>query len=79
MTREVGAYEAKTKLPQLLRDVAQGEHVTITVHGRPVAELAPVRRPEAGREEAVSAMRRFRRIKGVEARSIAERIREGRR
>jgi prevent-host-death family protein len=78
MTREVGAYEAKTKLPQLLRDVAQGEHVTITVHGRPVAELAPLR-PTASREEAVSAMRRFRRIKDVEADSIAEWIREGRR
>jgi prevent-host-death family protein len=78
MTREVGACEAKTKLPQPLRDVAQGEHVAITVHGRPVAELAPLR-PTASREEAVSAMRRFRRIKGIAADSISEWVPEGRR
>ena len=37
----VGAYEAKTHLPRLLERVAQGETITITRHGRPVAVLAP--------------------------------------
>lgn len=39
---EVGAYEAKTHLPKLLERVARGEHITITKHGKPIAELRPV-------------------------------------
>ena len=37
----VGAFEAKTHLSELLNRVEQGEHVTITKHGRPVARLVP--------------------------------------
>jgi prevent-host-death family protein len=39
---EIGAYEAKTHLPRLLREVAAGKSFTITVRGKPVAELAPM-------------------------------------
>lgn len=38
---EVGAFEAKTNLSKLLERVAQGEEVTITKHGRPIALLIP--------------------------------------
>lgn len=38
----VGAFEAKTHLSALLDRVEQGEEVTITRHGRPVAKLVPV-------------------------------------
>lgn len=37
----VGSYEAKTRLPELLRMVEDGERIVITRHGRPVAVLAP--------------------------------------
>lgn len=37
--KTVGAYEAKTHLPQLLESVAKGEQITITKHGIPVATL----------------------------------------
>jgi prevent-host-death family protein len=37
----VGSYEAKTHLPELLARVAKGERVTITRHGKPVAMLVP--------------------------------------
>jgi prevent-host-death family protein len=37
----VGAYEAKTHLPQLLDRVASGEEIQITRNGRPVARLVP--------------------------------------
>jgi prevent-host-death family protein len=37
----VGAYEAKTHLPELLTRVENGESITITRHGHPVAELVP--------------------------------------
>jgi prevent-host-death family protein len=41
MKIEVGAYEAKTKLPELLRQVQEGKCFTITHRGKPVAELGP--------------------------------------
>jgi prevent-host-death family protein len=39
--KTVGAYEAKTHLPKLLERVAEGEKITITKHGVPVATLQP--------------------------------------
>ena len=42
MTDTVGAFEAKTHLSELLARVEEGEEVTITKHGRPVARLVPV-------------------------------------
>ena len=40
--KTVGAYEAKTHLPALLEEVAQGATIMITKHGKPVAMLTPV-------------------------------------
>lgn len=37
----VGACEAKTDFSQLLDKVANGESITITRHGEPVAQLVP--------------------------------------
>jgi prevent-host-death family protein len=39
---EVGTYEAKTRLSQLLERVVAGESVTITNRGKAVARLVPV-------------------------------------
>jgi prevent-host-death family protein len=39
----VGSFEAKTKLAELLDKVEAGETVTITRHGKPVAQLVPVK------------------------------------
>ncbi len=41
----VGAYEAKTKLPELLERAAAGEVITITKHDQPMAKLIPASRP----------------------------------
>ena len=38
---DVGIYEAKTKLANLVHLVEQGQTVTITNRGRPVADLVP--------------------------------------
>ncbi len=35
-------YEAKAKFSELVRRVRNGERVTITYHGKPVAELGPM-------------------------------------
>lgn len=40
--KEIGAYEAKTKLSNLLRQVSAGHEFLITNHGRGVARLTPV-------------------------------------
>ena len=37
----IGSFEAKNKLSALLDRVEQGEEITITRHGRPVARLVP--------------------------------------
>ena len=49
---EIGAYDAKTHLPKLLERVQRGERFVITKHGKPVAELGPVKAhdPESVRE-----------------------------
>ena len=58
--REVGAFEAKNKLGQLLDLVEQGEEIMITRHGKEVARLVPVRSGSADREEGRAALRRIR-------------------
>ena len=57
----VGAYEAKTHLPALLNRVANGEQITITRHGVPVAVLvSPDQVPKTlPKEEAVRALMEF--------------------
>ena len=41
MNIEVGSYEAKTKLPELIRGVQAGKRYTITLRGEAVAALVP--------------------------------------
>lgn len=38
---QIGVYQAKTHLPELLAKVMHGEPVTITRHGRAIARLVP--------------------------------------
>jgi prevent-host-death family protein len=46
--KNVGAYEAKTHLSELLDRVENGEQITITRHGRPVALLVSPHRNAMG-------------------------------
>ena len=58
----VGAYEAKTHLAELLDRVEKGERITITRHGRPVAQLIPpLGTAERTVEQAVTQIRELRR------------------
>ena len=41
MTRSYSIKEAKDHLPGLVRQAAKGLRLTITVHGRPLADLVP--------------------------------------
>jgi prevent-host-death family protein len=77
----VGAYEAKTHLPRLLRRVAHGEEILITRRGRVIAMLVPPRRDKEPDVAAVlQQMRELR--KGVTLGrdlTIRQLIEEGRR
>lgn len=46
----VGAYDAKTRLSELLDRVERGEQIIITRHGKPVARLIP----EGGHDRAAA-------------------------
>jgi prevent-host-death family protein len=43
---EIGAFDAKTRLPELLRGTAEGRSYVITRRGKPVARLVPARESE---------------------------------
>lgn len=43
MLKKIGSYDAKTKLPEILRRVEAGESFTITNRGKPVADIVPSR------------------------------------
>lgn len=80
--KTIGSYEAKTHLPRLLDEVAAGETITITKHGRPVAHLVPppgAKKPDAGK--AIDAWRAYRREHPIvlgPGPTIKEMIEEGR-
>ena len=77
---EVGSYEAKTKLPELLRGVQGGNRYTITLRGEAVAELVPAQGNRlSDAAAAVDEMRSFMRTRksgaGVNLKAL---INEGR-
>lgn len=53
----VGAYEAKTRLSELLDRVENGEEIVITRHGKAVARLVP-----EGRRDKAAALSALERI-----------------
>ena len=50
----IGASDAKRHLPRLLDRIAQGESLTITCQGRPVARLVPVTHDRERAQEAAA-------------------------
>lgn len=58
---QIGAFEAKTHLSELLDRVEAGEELVIARHGRPVARLVPV--ADAPQRRAAEAVRRLRALR----------------
>ena len=52
--KNIGPYEIKTNLPEILRRVRAGESFTITDRGDPVADLLPSR--TASRQKVATAI-----------------------
>jgi prevent-host-death family protein len=76
----IGAFEAKAQLSRLLRAVENGEQVTITVRGKPIADLVPHRSQSAhSLKAAVDAMQAFPRIQSIADADVANFVSEGRR
>jgi len=79
MKRQIGSYEAKTKLPALLEKVSKGDSFTITRRGRPIAVLSPVEQnPLESLDEAVESIRELRKKYQLKGISIKKLISEGR-
>jgi prevent-host-death family protein len=52
MKDTVSVAEARQRFAQLLRGVRDGRSYVVTVHGRPVAQIVPVRMPDRTRAAA---------------------------
>ncbi len=57
---EVGAFDAKNRLSELLDKVERGEEITITRRGKPVAKLVPVQGDTERQRRSREAMRQLR-------------------
>lgn len=76
---EIGAFEAKTQLSQLLQRVQAGERFVITRHNRPVAELIPFQPHDADKvRKAIEGIKVFQATHRLEGLSVREMIEEGR-
>ncbi|MBK9447429.1 MAG: type II toxin-antitoxin system prevent-host-death family antitoxin [Betaproteobacteria bacterium] len=74
---EIGAYEAKTRLPEYLRKVREGDTFRITQRGEPVADLVPA--GTAQKRQAVQAATRMQQfmherppVKGVDLKALID-------
>ena len=77
---EIGAFEAKTNLPRLLKRVQAGERFVITRHNHPVAELIPFRERDSGRiRDAIDDLKAFQKTHDLGGISVRQMIEEGRR
>ncbi len=74
----LGAYEAKTRLSQLLDQVAKGEEIIITRHGVPVAALVLFDPRQTDPKAAIKAIKVFRHGRRLAGLSLREMIQEGR-
>ena len=73
--KSVGAFEAKTHFSQLLDQVANGESITITRHGEPVARMvpaSPAREPQAlaALVEEIKRTRKGRSLGGIKIKEL---------
>lgn len=75
----IGAFDAKTHLPELLERVSKGETIQITRRGVPVARLVPVDVDRPDPQEALKRIREMRKGVTLGGLTIRELIDEGRR
>jgi prevent-host-death family protein len=79
--KSVGAYEAKTRFAELLREVENGETIIVTRHGLPIARLSPMEKEADDAAAAIEELHRYRRehrptLGGLTIRELIEEGRE---
>ena len=80
MSSTVGAYEAKTRLSELLDRAERGERIIITRNGRPSAILQFVRpHRKQNLQEVIESILVFRKGRRLEQGELRSMIEEGRR
>ena len=80
MYTEIGAFDAKAKLSELLRAVKHGQRYTITLRGVPVADLIPSETGAAhDNQMAIERMHHIKKVPGISDEMLQEWIAEGRR
>ena len=76
MKIEIGSYEAKTKLPELLRQVKTGKSFTITNRGEAIADLVPSAgtraKDKVAAAEKLKAFMRADPVRGVDIKGLIE-------
>ncbi len=76
MKISVGSYQAKTKLPELLRQVQMGKSFTITNRGDAIADLVPsISKTPQNRSTSVEKLKALMRndpVSGVNIKSLIE-------
>lgn len=75
MTATIGAFDAKTRLGDLLDRVEHGEAITITRRGKPVARLVPVEQDGEDALRAVAELRALRdgnRLGGIDWKTLRD-------
>ncbi len=77
----IGAFDAKTRLSELLERAAKGESFIITKHGHPVARLVPENGHDRERVRAAAERLKTLRgtIKGVTLEELIATVHEGHR
>lgn len=76
--RSIGSGRARTHLYRLLDEVADGDPITITKRGAPVARLVPIGDGGSSVDDLLDRMRAFRKGNRLDGLSIRELIDEGR-
>jgi len=80
MKTKIGLYDAKTTLPELLRQVKTGKSLTITNHGKAIVDLVPSEQGARARDKvaATDRLKAFMLAEPVRGVNIRELIEEGR-
>lgn len=79
--REIGLFEAKNRLSELVGEAEKGEEIVITRRGKPAARLVALRNDDDKKRQALEAVERIRELrKGLTlgGLDIKELINEGR-
>jgi prevent-host-death family protein len=75
MKTSVGSYQAKTNLPELLRQVQLGKSFTITNRGDAIADLVPTAKLPRDKRQSIEKMKAFMQadpVRGVDIKTLID-------